>query len=178
MRCLLLAGASVIHALSVSNVSRPSRELQGSGCGNVKRMGFPVVEALVRGHTYTKTEPSGCTFDGASCNRDSLDPICASGASECREYSICGGNDVIDVRFNSRSYVLAEYSGQCDGKEFGDPYTCAPYREGALYLAGKTLSFDLDLSGCGCGCNAAVYLWDGRDPNKRGSEQPNHQRGS
>ena len=45
---------------------------------------------------------------------------------------------------------------------FGHPtptdYECVEYSAGAVSLAGKTLSFEVDLSGAGCGCNAAIYL--------------------
>lgn len=64
----------------------------------------------------------------------------------------------IDVRFNSRSYVLSKYNPTCDDTSFGGTYPCVSYRQGALHLAGKTLSFTLDLSKAGCGCNAAIYL--------------------
>jgi hypothetical protein len=65
----------------------------------------------------------------------------------------------MDVLFNSRSYLLTEESGKCASQSFGDgDYSCVDYKAGALYLAGKTLSFSIDLSGAGCGCNAAIYL--------------------
>lgn len=139
------------------NASQPRRLL--SGCALVREVHTPPIAALVRGHTYTEKEHSGCSYPGAKCSADALDPICASGASHCGEMECAvGPQNQIEVRFNSRSYVLSEYNGQCRTSSIGDRYTCVDYQKGALFLAGKTLSFTLDLSQAGCGCNAAVYL--------------------
>ena len=145
-------------ACSSSNASLKRRELL-DGCGIVKEVDQPSFAALVRGHRYTVAEHSGCTYPGAQCSADSLDPICGSSAQHCAEKD-CGrgSKGEIDVRFNSRSYVLTEYSGRCQGVNHGQSYTCVNYQKGAMYLAGRTLSFTLDLSEAGCGCNAAVYL--------------------
>ena len=134
-----------------------------------------VVAGLVRGARYTVKEPSGCSYAGAQCSKAGLDPQCGSAAgSDCTE-TPCAADGALDVRFNSRTYVLAKGMGaasaavaetrarSCDGqslKDDGSPadYSCVDYRAGAFHLAGKSLSFTVDLSGSGCGCNAAVYL--------------------
>ena len=120
-------------------------------------------------------EPSGCSYAGAECSKGGLDPQCGSAAgSECAE-TPCAADGALDVRFNSRTYVLSKGIGaasaavaetrarSCDGtslKDDGTPtdYSCVDYRAGAFHLAGKRLSFTVDVSGSGCGCNAAVYL--------------------
>ena len=64
------------------------------------------------------------------------------------------------VPYNTRSYFLSgEPSSACEGKPFHHhDYSCVSYSDGAIYLSGKVLSYDVDLSGIGCGCNAALYL--------------------
>ena len=79
----------------------------------------------------------------------------------------CGLGSTLEVPYNTRSYLLSQdhNSSSCaDAKiELGfplvqDSYRCVDYRKDAMFLAGRTLSFDVDLSGASCGCNAAVYL--------------------
>ena len=65
----------------------------------------------------------------------------------------------LDVKFGSRSYLLKEYNGSCDSSPLGaGEYGCVDYKEGAMYLSGKTLSVEVDVSSTPCGCNAAFYL--------------------
>ena len=151
-------------------------------CGVVRGFVTPTSDgpfaALVRGQRYTLKEPSGCSYDGAQCSRSSLDPQCGSGAgNDCSESSTCG--EALDIRYNSRSYLLAsggaakdaaaaaEAATDCDGHPLGEidgggkklaDYSCVRYGAGALHLAGKSLTWTVDLSGAGCGCNAALYL--------------------
>ena len=88
-------------------------------------------------------------------------------AHDCVEDTSCakGGDETIDVRFNSRSYLLApntdgaDSASTCASTSFGSgDYSCVDYNGGAYKLAGKELSFTIDVSNAGCGCNAAVYL--------------------
>lgn len=133
------------------------------------------IAGLVRGARYTVKEASGCTYPGAQCSKAGLDPQCATGAGAGCTEEACATEGALDVRFNSRSYVLAKGTGaastsvaelrsrSCDGHSLNDDgtpsdYSCVDYQAGAFHLAGKSLSFTVDLSGSGCGCNAAVYL--------------------
>jgi len=115
--------------------------------------------AVVRGHTYTTEHQSGCNSAGTICSPVSLDPVCASGAEQCTEEECSHRGKALDVRFNSRSYLLADFEEKgCARRSFGDSYKCVDYAAGAYQLAGRTLSFSLDLSAATCGCNAAIYL--------------------
>lgn len=137
-------------------------------CGLVRDMGereqLPAAAALVRGVRYTSALHTGCTYAGARCSPESLDAQCSSSAmGECSEQRCAeSGRSGIDVRFNSRTYLLSSAAANRCGtrRSFGDGknYSCVDYREGAYHLAGRTLSFQVDLSGSGCGCNIAVYL--------------------
>jgi hypothetical protein len=65
--------------------------------------------SLVRARRYTVDKPSGCESDAEMCSASSLDPQCGSSAAECVEDDSCNaGGDGIDVRYNSRTYVLAD----------------------------------------------------------------------
>ena len=159
---LLVALAAVPSIATSQSNHNGSRHLLG-GCSIVKPLdtsGGSGMEALVRGHQYTLTSPSGCMSSAAHCSAESLDPQCGSGfsASSCEEQT-CNA-DSVHVRYNSRTYALAtdSSSSACGGRTFGSPYDCVDYAGGAYSLAGKTLSFMVDLSSAGCGCNAAVYL--------------------
>eukprot|EP00966_Prymnesium_polylepis_P179430 4154170-Prymnesium_polylepis.1 len=155
---MLVAALVTAATASPVNTTSHARQLL-DGCGIVKSTQHPTFAGLVRGYKYTVEEDSGCTYEGAQCTTDSLDPICGSSAKHCAEKECASGpNGELEVRFNSRSYVLTEYNGRCEGSRLGDSYTCVDYRKGAMFLPGKTLSMTLDLSGAGCGCNAAVYL--------------------
>ncbi len=130
-------------------------------CGLVRPLGREGgAAAIVRGRTYTKSKPSGCAYEGAACSRVHMDPLCGSGAEACAELAAasCSPRDGLDVVFNSRSYLLDTYAGQCESSTINSTFDCVDYTAGAYHLAGQTLSFELDLSEAGCGCNAAVYL--------------------
>lgn len=92
-------------------------------------------------------------------------PICSEVCSVGGEpgaavdQSICGQPGDVSVSWDSRSYLLSQYEGTCATTPFGtSDYECVDYAAGAIFLAGQTLSLDVDLSGVGCGCNAAIYL--------------------
>lgn len=135
------------------------------GCRLVRELtardGLPGAAALVRGERYTSVLRTGCTYSGAQCSAESLDPQCSSGADDCTESRCTTAASGIDVRFNSRTYLLANEGSHTCGtrRAFGDGknYSCVDYQSGAYKLAGQTLSFTIDLSGSGCGCNIAVY---------------------
>jgi len=85
--------------------------------------------------------------------------MCSVGGAEGVNTQVCGEEGNLAVSFDSRSYLLTEYAGQCTNTPFAtQDYECVDYAAGAVQLSGKTLSFDVDLSGVGCGCNAALYL--------------------
>lgn len=128
--------------------------------------GVPGAAALVRGVRYTQALRTGCTYPGAECSSESLDPQCASEAADCVEQrcAASASSAGIDVRFNSRTYLLANSGAHLEcarrRRSFGDGhnYTCVDYDAGAYHLAGQTLSFSVDVSGSGCGCNIAIYM--------------------
>ena len=162
----LLLHAAVVVSSSVAslhkNASAGGRGLSAPSCSRVRQLDGDTspIAALVRGEVYTNELPSGCLPAGADCSRESLDPICASGADEPCTESACG--TTLDVRFNSRSYVLTSTDGatKCGGDAFraDSDYACVDYRSGVMRLSGTTLSFTVDLSDANCGCNAAIYL--------------------
>ena len=130
-----------------------------SDCGLVRKLDSG--GALVRARRYTVDKPSGCESDAEMCSASSLDPQCGSSAAECAEDEFCdAGGDGIDVRYNSRTYVLADdaSASRCAGRQHGDDYDCVDYAGGAYKLAGKTLKYTVDLSSAGCGSNAAIYM--------------------
>ena len=87
-----------------------------------------------------------------------LEPICPASCGIAEDV-VCGSEGELVVPFDTRTYLLTAYDGQCAGRTFGTPaYDCVDYEQGAIFLGGKTLSFDIDLRGIGCGCNAALYL--------------------
>ena len=114
-------------------------------CEVVQNIEIPgVALGLVRSQTNTKVG------DGF------LKPICSA---SCGGEGACHDPGSLDVSFDTRSYFLTEYADTCAKVPFGSAdYECVDYSKGAIYLDGKTLSFEVDLSGLGCGCNAAFYL--------------------
>lgn len=150
---------TLLPAILVVPVNNTRNRQLIAGCDLVKEVHMPPIAAFVRGYQYTEKEHSGCSYPGALCSSGSLDPICATSAINCAEQDCAEGRRAhIDVRFNSRSYALAEYNGHCKGSSIGDRYTCVDYQRGAMFLSGKTLSLTIDLAQAGCGCNAAIYL--------------------
>ena len=116
-------------------------------CGIVQAVDVPGVAAAVVRSTQN-------TAGGDSL----LAPICAESCGT--DEDACGDVGALSVPFDTRSYLLREYlPGKCSSTRLGGlNYECVDYAQGAVYLSGKTLSFEVDLGGVGCGCNAALYL--------------------
>ena len=136
----------------------------GAAVGLIKRYNISGVAAgFVRSQQNTKNDAVPLT----------LDPICATDGAAGFEEDTCGAKaGELSVPFNTRTYLQSRYNGGCDEVPFGNAdYSCVDYGAGAVSLAGKTLSFDVDLSHSGCGCNAAVYLVSARVSAGRGDER-------
>jgi len=72
-------------------------------------------------------------------------------------------NGILDIPYNSRTYIYDEQYLESDGttceatRRFYNP-GCTSFTQGAFFLSGRVLEYDVDLSRTQCGCNAAIYL--------------------
>lgn len=144
LKVMIYVGCAILFLLTDRPMARTERSLLFGG--HISPEKGPIA-GLVRAQTNT----------AASNGSLDLYPTCAKDiASMCTDSGCI--TDQIHVVSESRSYALTELS-TCD-EQFTDvaDYSCVDYKKGAVYLAGKTLSYEVDLSGTGCGCNAALYL--------------------
>ena len=131
-------------------------------CNIVQPIEFPGLSAALVRATWSH-------FDGNQLGGflDPICPQCMSPPDSVHETTPCGLGSTLEVPHNTRSYLLSQdhNSSSCANHKLGvsfpevvDSYRCVDYRKDAMFLAGRTLLFDVDLSGASCGCNAAVYL--------------------
>lgn len=155
--CLASCLAATVLASAPPRVSRQlatSATKDYSSCGVVQAVDLPsVASAVVRSEQNTKSGPAL-----------SLEPICsacASGTHSSTDASTCAEpSGALRVPYNTRSYFLSEHDeNSCAAHPFQrHHYECVDYAHGAIYVAGKTLSFNVDLSTSPCGCVSFASL--------------------